>query len=273
MQRQRRPDGDRGSKLGDELGADPTRAGPPRLGDDGEQLRAALAYASCTNVPTVTCPYPAWGYSLGLLLGGAYLFPQGGSRSSDFLGVNQIVDGPNGAPATGAANASGSFDGAVFCEPRGPYAYDEGTGTGVDSPVGADGTPQQCHIWMASPESVGALVLNPRPPGTNPIDDSPPTAPGSIVVTRVSGSEVDLSWQPSSDDTGVIGYAVYRDGMWLATVTGTSYTDTHVQPFTPDHETSYHYAVVAIDGFGNHSGGATMDVVPQLPDTGGGGAA
>lgn len=252
----------------------PVQPGQGLLGwETTENSSEALAYASCTNIPTVTCPYPAWGYSIGLELAGSPFYPLAASHSSDFLGVDQLVDGPNGAPVTAPANASGSFDGALFCEPRGPYAYDEGTQDAVDSPIGADGSPQACHAWMASPESVGALVLNPRPPGTNPLDDSPPTRPDSIVTTRVGPTEVDLSWQPSSDNTGVIGYAVFRDGVWLATVTGTSFTDTGVQPFTPDHETAYHYAVVAIDGFGNSSGGATMDVVPQLPDTGGGGGA
>jgi hypothetical protein len=223
-----------------------------------------LAYASCGNLPTLTCPYPAWNYGTSLLLSDSFLFPLASGSSSDFTGYDEYVYGPSGDPTPATVGASAGFDSTFFCEPRGPYAVDEGTEVAQDSPIGPDGNPQPCHRWYASPASLGALVLNPRQPGTGP-DDSPPTTPGGITA-GVGARIVDLSWQQSSDDTGVIGYAVFRNGAWIATVTGSpQFSDENVAPFTP-----YHYAVVAIDGFGNHSRGATMDVVTQLDDGGGG---
>jgi len=193
-------------------------------------------------------------------------------RSDPYIsGFREFVAGPSGdypmlTSTTGGVSGFGLFDGALFCEPHGAYPYDEGMQDAVDSPLDASGDPVQCHAWQASPTSLGLLVLNPRTPGTNPADDLPPTAPADIGVT-VRDTTVVLTWQPSLDDTGVVGYEIYRDGVWIATVNAnnSSYEDP-VLPFT-----AHHYAIVAIDGFGNHSAGATEDVVTQLAGFDGGG--
>jgi hypothetical protein len=43
-------------------------------------------------------------------------------------------------------------------------------------------------------------------------ETGPPTVPGNVNAAAVSGRQVDLSWSASSDNTGVRGYGVYRDG-------------------------------------------------------------
>lgn len=58
-----------------------------------------------------------------------------------------------------------------------------------------------------------------------PTDSSPPSTPGSLQGTAGLDT-VTVSWSPSSDDTGVTGYDVYRNNRVIATVGGTSYTDT-----------------------------------------------
>jgi chitodextrinase len=55
---------------------------------------------------------------------------------------------------------------------------------------------------------------------------TPPSQPQRFVSTAGSYHSVALSWAASSDPTGVAGYYVYRNGQPIATVTGTSYTDT-----------------------------------------------
>ena len=47
--------------------------------------------------------------------------------------------------------------------------------------------------------------VNPQGP-----DTTPPTQPGTLSATAVSGSEVDLSWGASTDNVGVTGYLVER---------------------------------------------------------------
>jgi chitodextrinase len=95
-------------------------------------------------------------------------------------------------------------------------------------------------------------------------DSTPPTVPGSLTATPASPTSVDLAWTASSDDTGVTGYGVYRDDTLVATLTGTSWTDTGAEPAT-----TYHYAVDAVDAAGNRSAKATADATtPPNPPTG-----
>ncbi len=63
-------------------------------------------------------------------------------------------------------------------------------------------------------------------------DTQAPSTPGSLSATATSSTRVDLSWLASSDNVGVSGYTVYRNGASLATVSGSAlaYTDTTASP-------------------------------------------
>lgn len=80
------------------------------------------------------------------------------------------------------------------------------------------------------------------------IDTSPPSAPAGLVATAVSSSRVDLEWQPSGDEIGVVGYDVWRDGVVMGSTSGTTFSDAAVEP-----EASYTYVVRARDGGDNVS--------------------
>lgn len=80
-------------------------------------------------------------------------------------------------------------------------------------------------------------------------DTTPPTAPNALQTTSVGGQSVGLSWTASTDNVGVTGYKVYRNGTFLANSASTSYTDSTVSP-----STSYTYYVTAVDGATNESG-------------------
>ncbi|HEU5132779.1 MAG TPA: hypothetical protein VFT26_11770, partial [Pyrinomonadaceae bacterium] len=81
-------------------------------------------------------------------------------------------------------------------------------------------------------------------------DTTPPTAPEGLAATASSSSTVDLSWSASTDDVGVIGYQVFRDGgaTAIGTTTGTTFGDTGLAL-----DSTHTYAVVAIDAAGNRS--------------------
>ena len=85
--------------------------------------------------------------------------------------------------------------------------------------------------------------------GADP-DTTSPTTPADLTATAVSGTQIDLSWTPARDDTGVLGYTIYRNGVELTTVSGaaTRFADTTVMPAT-----TYHYALEAFDSAGNRS--------------------
>ena len=42
-------------------------------------------------------------------------------------------------------------------------------------------------------------------------DTTAPTSPANLVATVVSSSQIDLSWNASTDNVAVTGYRVYRD--------------------------------------------------------------
>ncbi|GAA2399623.1 glycoside hydrolase family 18 chitinase [Streptomyces glaucosporus] len=93
--------------------------------------------------------------------------------------------------------------------------------------------------------SPSACTLNGRPcdgSGGEVPGDKPPTAPGTPTASDITDTTVKLTWSPATDDKGVKNYDVLRDGTRIATVTGTSYTDSGLKPGT-----SYGYSVRARD--------------------------
>jgi uncharacterized repeat protein (TIGR03806 family) len=88
-------------------------------------------------------------------------------------------------------------------------------------------------------------------PGTTP-DTTVPSVPQNVRATAASSTSITVSWDASTDTggSGLAGYRIFRNGSTtaLATVTGTSYTDTNLSP-----STSYSYRVRAFDGANNQS--------------------
>jgi chitodextrinase len=97
-------------------------------------------------------------------------------------------------------------------------------------------------------------------------DTKAPSVPNGLTANAVSPTQVELSWQASSDNIGVTGYTIYRDTTTLATVSGDtlSYTDTTVLE-----SSSYTYTVDAFDAAGNHSApsSAVSVTTPVMPSS------
>jgi len=86
-------------------------------------------------------------------------------------------------------------------------------------------------------------------PATSAADTAAPSVPTGLTASAVSGSQVKLTWQPSTDNVGVKGYIVYLNNAQLATITtGTSFQHTGLTPGT-----TYNYRVSAFDAVPNHS--------------------
>ncbi|MBV9821834.1 MAG: fibronectin type III domain-containing protein, partial [Actinobacteria bacterium] len=79
-----------------------------------------------------------------------------------------------------------------------------------------------------------------------PTDTTAPSAPGPLSSSDVTANSVTLSWTAATDDRGIGGYQVVRDGTVVGSVTGTSYTDTGLTAGT-----TYSYTVRAVDTSGN----------------------
>lgn len=79
-------------------------------------------------------------------------------------------------------------------------------------------------------------------------DTQSPSVPNNLVGMVVSSDQINLTWNPSIDDTAVTGYNIYRDGSLFSSVTGTSYNNVGLPA-----NTKYTYSVSAYDNSGNIS--------------------
>jgi hypothetical protein len=82
------------------------------------------------------------------------------------------------------------------------------------------------------------------------VDLEQPTSPGGVAAAAPSATRVDVTWTESTDNVGVAGYTIYRDGSPIAKVNAasTTFADTTVSGGT-----TYSYTVDAFDAVGNHS--------------------
>lgn len=80
------------------------------------------------------------------------------------------------------------------------------------------------------------------------VDSTPPSAPSSLTATVISSAQINLSWSASSDNVGVAGYTIFRNGLQIATTTSTAFSNSSLGA-----STTYAYTVKAYDAAGNRS--------------------
>ena len=96
-----------------------------------------------------------------------------------------------------------------------------------------------------------------------PPDTTPPSTPTNVSATAVSSSQINVSWTASTDNVGVAGYKVFRNGSLVKTTTAVSYSDTGLAA-----STMYSYTVAAFDAAGNVSPQSTaVSATTLTPDT------
>ncbi len=94
----------------------------------------------------------------------------------------------------------------------------------------------------AYPVVIGGTVSKPVP------DIQAPSIPDHVSAVAVSNAQINLSWAASTDNVGVAGYRVYRNGAQVAVPVENFYSDAGLATNTP-----YHYAVAAVDFANNIS--------------------
>ena len=104
------------------------------------------------------------------------------------------------------------------------------------------------RLWLArARHSSNKTAPAPAPPPSP--DTTPPTIPVWNAAVIVSDTQIDLSWQPSTDNVTVASYKLYRDAVQIGgTIAGTSYSDTGLTGGT-----GYTYTVRAVDTSANES--------------------
>jgi chitodextrinase len=132
----------------------------------------------------------------------------------------------------------------------------------------AGATPETAHSYRvraldaaSNRSALGdpTIVVTPAPP-----DTQPPTAPANLIPIAAGPNRVDLTWDASTDNRGVVAYEIYRDNTLIATATGPSWSDTSAAA-----STTYSYKVRALDAAGNASGfsNTATATTPAPPDT------
>ncbi|WP_438860854.1 CARDB domain-containing protein [Amycolatopsis solani] len=145
----------------------------------------------------------------------------------------------------------GSTDGTAFTDlvASSGYAFAPSANT-VTIPVTATTRYVRLQItantqWPAAQLSEFELY------GPDAGDTQAPTAPANLALTEPAAGQIRLTWSASTDDVGVTGYTVYRDGTPVTTVTGTTFTETRPAG------TRVEYFVRAKDAAGHESADST----------------
>lgn len=87
-----------------------------------------------------------------------------------------------------------------------------------------------------------------------PVEDTEaPSIPQKLTVSNVTQSSVLVNWLSSTDNVGVAGYKVWRDGKVVAETANTYWTDNGLEA-----ESEYCYQITASDAAGNQSDKSQM---------------
>lgn len=123
-----------------------------------------------------------------------------------------------------------------------------------------------CSVGWARPgQSTTApseVIPGTRLSTNNSTDATPPSAPTNLVANYVTNTGFQLNWTAATDNTGVIGYDIFRNGVKVNTsnVTGTVYNNTGLTPGT-----NYTLTVVAKDAANNQTSSTSLLVTTLTP--------
>ncbi len=92
-------------------------------------------------------------------------------------------------------------------------------------------------------------------------DTTPPTAP-TLTASGTTQTSTNLAWSGATDNVGVAGYDVYRNGTFLASTTSTTYAVTGLTA-----STGYSFYVRAKDAAGNSSANSNTVNITTLANT------
>jgi hypothetical protein len=199
-----------------------------------------------------------------------------------FSGADTAVDG-----AVGTRNATtGGPNVSLTASRTGSWVWGVGNDwdNATNRTVGAGQTLVDQYLpnvgdtyWVQSQTSAGNtagsnVVLNDTAPTNDHWDYSaieilpanadtiPPSVPANFTAVANNSNQVALNWQPSTDNVGVTGYKISRNGAALPNAVTNSYTDNSVSP-----STTYNYTVQAYDAANNVSNPAAASVTTPAP--------
>ena len=184
-----------------------------------------------------------------------YIHEYSGIDKADPLDVSAVNRGTAAAMNSGSATTSNAND-LIFGAGASASAVNQ-SGSGFTSRSTRFGNrTEDKNVTSAGPYNATAnqngnawvmhMAAFKADPGTP--DTTPPSKPTGLTATPTSTSQINLNWNASTDDVGVTGYKVFRNGTQIATPTSSAYNDTGLTA-----STAYAYEVSATDAAGNNS--------------------
>jgi chitodextrinase len=178
-----------------------------------------------------------------------------------------ITSGPASGSLSSSASASFGFSSparrvSFRC------AIDSSGYSSCSSPMGYAGLANSSHTFRVIAVSSGvssraASVTWTVNTSVSVVDTTPPSTPTGLAAAA-GDKQVALSWNGSTDNVGVAGYHVYRNGGQVAQTTATTFTDSGLTDGT-----SYSYTAVAFDAAGNNStASSAVSATPVAPQSG-----
>lgn len=93
------------------------------------------------------------------------------------------------------------------------------------------------------------------------MDTIAPTTPSNLKADYVTGSGVQISWQEATDNVRILRYDIYRNNVFVKSVTQNSFVDSNLSE-----STEYLYQVMAVDTSENKSELSTsISIIPRAP--------
>ena len=189
---------------------------PPPAGDTIAPSVPAGVTALAANSTSVNV---AWGPSVDIGIGAS------GVAGYNVLRNGVVIASPTGLTYTDTgrtANTSYSYS---------VQAFD----------VAANKSASSAAVSVTTPAGTPSVP----PPG---VDTIRPTTSTNLTATAVSPNRIDLAWNASTDagGSGMRGYRVYRNGVFMTLTSATTYSDSTLLPGT-----SYKFGIEAVDNAGN----------------------
>jgi chitodextrinase len=181
--------------------------------------------------------------------------PAGASVSIQLAPDNQVPTGPSSLTASATSSSSVQLSWPAATDNVGVVGYRVYRGgaqltqtTALSYPDTGLSAQTTYPYEVRAVDAAGNLGAPAAASATTPgADTASPSVPTGLKGTVQKGRKVALSWNASTDNTGVVGYDLYRNGARIAGPTGTAYTD------RPGRGT-FTYQVRARDAAGNVSG-------------------
>jgi hypothetical protein len=215
----------------------------------GQPVRFGTSNKLATGATTMQWSMPP---STFWAMGAAALIPASGSTPPPPPTLSApTISSFSSSPSSIQSGQSSTLSWSVSGNPT-PTLSISGLGTVTGTSVSVSPTQTTIYTLIAtnsqgSTNANTTVTVTASPPPPTP-DTQAPSIPTGLSATVVSSSQINLSWNSSTDNIGVTGYDIYRGGSLLTSVTTNSYSDTGLTA-----STQYSYTVRSKDAAGNVS--------------------